>query len=170
MATRARTNEDWPVAPRPPRPASTRTMAGRGGAAPATSLEEAVSRVGDRWSLLVINALLDGPSRFNDLVERLDGLAPNILSNRLRTLERDGIVMAVPYSRRPPRFSYRLSASGTELAGAIRLLAQWGAGEVPGAPHAQHATCGTPVEARWYCPTCARVVDRAEETEGLDFV
>lgn len=118
--------------------------------------------MGDRWSLLVVNALLDGPRRFNELLERLSGLAPNILSSRLRALERDGIVVAVPYTQRPPRFSYHLSASGTELAGALRLLAQWGAGEAPGAVHAHHSTCGTPVEARWYCPTCARLVESGE--------
>lgn len=139
-----------------------------------SSLEEAVSRVGDRWSLLVVDSLLEGPSRFNELVERLEGLAPNVLSSRLRALERDGIVVAVPYSQRPPRFTYRLSASGTELAGAIKLLAQWGAGEAPGALHVQHSTCGTSVEARWYCPTCARLVDPddtdADEIDGLSFV
>lgn len=125
----------------------------------ATPLGEAVARVGDRWTLLVVNALLAGPGRFNDLLGGLPGLAPNILSQRLRHLEREGLVVATPYSRRPPRFVYELTASGRELAGALRLLAQWGAGRGADADALRHRTCGTALEARWWCPTCAVVVD-----------
>src|SRR5215213_9417342 len=85
-----------------------------------TPLEDAVSRVGDRWTLLVVDALLEGPRRFNDLLDHLDGLAPNVLSKRLRHLEDEGVVVATPYSDRPPRFDYRLTASGLELVGALR--------------------------------------------------
>ena len=60
---------------------------------------------------------VEGPRRFNDLLEDLDGLAPNVLSKRLRHLEDEGVIVATPYSERPPRFDYRLTASGAELAG-----------------------------------------------------
>jgi DNA-binding HxlR family transcriptional regulator len=125
----------------------------------ATPLGEAMARVGDRWTLQVVHALLGGPRRFNDLLAGLPGLAPNILTQRLRHLEREGVVVATPYSRRPPRVVYELTASGRELAGALRLLAQWGAGRAEDADALRHAACGTPMEARWWCPTCARVVD-----------
>lgn len=124
----------------------------------ATALGEAVARVGDRWTLLVVNALMEGPRRFNDLLADVDGVASNILTQRLRHLEREGVLMATPYSRRPLRFVYELTASGRELAGALRLLAQWGAGR-GGADALRHAACGTAMEARWWCPTCALVVD-----------
>lgn len=135
----------------------------------ATPLGEAVARVGDRWTLLVVNALLAGPGRFNDLLAGLPGLAPNILSQRLRHLEREGLVVATPYSRRPPRFVYELTASGRELAGALRLLTQWGAGRGADADAVRHAACGTPMEVRWWCPTCARVVedDQGDEVRFL---
>ena len=110
-------------------------------------------RVGDRWTLLVVEALLDGPRRFGDLQEAVAGIAPNILTQRLRRLEREGLVVAQPYSERPPRFVYELTAAGRELAGALRLLADWGARH-SGAEPLRHAACGTPLEARWYCPTC----------------
>ncbi len=90
-------------------------------------LDEAVARVGDRWTLLIVQALLDGTRRFNELQDELPGIAPNVLSQRLKHLEREAVVVSRPYSRRPPRFAYELSASGLELAGALRLLAQWGA-------------------------------------------
>lgn len=135
----------------------------------AGGLDEAVRRVGDRWTLLLVDALLPGPRRFGELLEGFDGLAPNILSKRLKALEADGIVTVAPYSRRPYRVAYALTASGLELAGALRLLTQWGAarGAVGAAVH--HRTCGTTMEARWWCPTCARAVEDGEAPD-LDYV
>jgi len=137
-------------------------------AAPA-ALEEALARVGDRWTLLLVNTLLDGPLRFNELLETMRGLAPNVLSKRLRHLEANGVVVATQYSERPPRFDYRLTAAGEELAGALRLLAHWGAGRDPDAVPVHHGMCGTPVEPRWYCPTCARLVE-PDEVDDVRFV
>src|ERR1700758_2086157 len=125
----------------------------------ASPLAEALARVGDRWTLLVVEALLDGPRRFNDLLDQLPGIAANILSERLKRLERDGLLVARPYSDRPPRAEYQLTAEGRDLAGALRLLAYWGAGHADPAQAPAHQACGTPVEARWYCPTCDRLVD-----------
>jgi DNA-binding HxlR family transcriptional regulator len=132
-------------------------------------LEEAVARVGDRWTLLVVDALLGGPLRFNELSERVRGIAPNILTSRLRGLERDGLVLADPYSRRPPRFVYELTDSGRALADALRLLAEWGARRSEHAEPLRHEACGTALEARWYCPTCERAVDDAEASD-VDYV
>ena len=129
-------------------------------------LVEAMARVGDRWTLPVVEALLEGPRRFGELVERLPGIAPNILTDRLRSLERDGLVVARPYSHRPPRSTYELTDGGRELAGAVRLLSEWG-GRHGGQEPARHAVCGTPLEVRWYCPTCEQAVD--EDTEGLHY-
>jgi DNA-binding HxlR family transcriptional regulator len=115
-----------------------------------TALADALATIGDRWTLLVIAALLDGPRRFGDLQEAVRGIAPNVLTQR-------------PYSERPPRFVYELTASGQELAGALRLIASWGARNAEGATAPTHAVCGTPMEARWWCPTCERVVDEDED-------
>lgn len=129
------------------------------------ALAEAAERVGDRWSLQVVGALLPGPRRFGDLLAQLEGIAPNILSKRLERLERDGLIVGEPYSRRPVRHAYRLTAAGADLAGALRMLAQWGATQRPAPPAGPgdgpiaHARCGTALEARWYCPTCGEVVD-----------
>jgi DNA-binding HxlR family transcriptional regulator len=136
----------------------------QGERAAETALEAALERIGERWALLVVDALLEGPKRFNDLIGLVPGIAPNILSQRLKHLEREAIIIARPYQRRPVRYSYELTAAGRELAGALRLLAQWGA-RGSGQAALRHATCGSPLEARWYCPTCARTVDDAEPAE-----
>jgi DNA-binding HxlR family transcriptional regulator len=94
---------------------------------PPSPLADALARVGDRWTLLLVAALLDGEKRFNELQEELDGIAPNVLSARLKQLGEQALVVSRPYSERPPRFVYELTESGRELAGALRLLADWGA-------------------------------------------
>jgi DNA-binding HxlR family transcriptional regulator len=133
---------------------------------PATPLELALERVGDRWSLLLVEALLGGPRRFNELAEGVSGIAPNILTDRLRRLEREGVILARPYSDRPPRMEYALTSAGRDLAGALRLLADWGSRRSDDADPLRHATCGTPLEARWYCPTCSIVIDDPTATES----
>jgi DNA-binding HxlR family transcriptional regulator len=134
--------------------------------APApTPLELALERVGDRWSLLLVEALLDGSRRFNELQEGV-GVAPNILTDRLRRLEREGVVLARPYSDRPPRMEYALTAAGQDLAGALRLLADWGSRRSPDSDPVRHILCGTPLEARWYCPTCSVPVEDPAATEA----
>jgi DNA-binding HxlR family transcriptional regulator len=136
---------------------------------PTPGLAAALDRVGDRWSLLLVEALLDGPRRFGELGEAIPGIAPNILTDRLRRLEREAIVRSTPYSTRPPRVEYGLTAEGRELAGALRLLADWGARGVGEAATMRHAPCGTPLEARWWCPTCDRAVDDADP-DGLTVI
>jgi DNA-binding HxlR family transcriptional regulator len=124
----------------------------------ASPLHHALDRIGDKWSLLLIAALLDGPARFGDLQAAVPGIAPNILTQRLRHLEREGLLVARPYSDRPPRFSYELTAASQELVGALRLLADWG-GRQGDAEPPRHADCGTPLEVRWWCPSCEQTVD-----------
>jgi DNA-binding HxlR family transcriptional regulator len=127
-----------------------------------SALEAALDRVGDRWSLLLVDALLAGGRRFGELRDALPGLAPNILTERLRRLEREGIVVATPYSKRPPRMEYSLTGDGRDLASALRLLADWGSRRGEHGEPLRHDRCGTPLEARWYCPTCASAVSDAE--------
>lgn len=135
---------------------------------PATPLADALDRVGDRWTLLAVAALLDGPKRFNELQEALGAIAPNILSARLKALGEHALVVQRPYCRRPPRFVYELTASGRELAGALRLLADWGAREGEGEP-LRHGACGTALHAVWWCESCAEPVATGDD-EPLDYV
>ena len=132
---------------------------------PATPLELALERVGDRWSLLIVEALLDGSRRFNELAEGV-GIAPNILTDRLRRLEREGVVVARPYSERPPRMEYELTSAGHDLASALRLLADWGSRRSEDSDPLRHELCGTPLEARWYCPTCTVTIDDPAAAEA----
>ena len=128
-------------------------------------LAAAVSKIGDRWTLLVVEALLEGPLRFGELQAAIPGIATSVLSQRLKHLEAEDVVVAQAYTQRPPRFTYALTPSGQQLVGAVRMLAAWGAEHAEDviAPH--HRMCGTALEAHWYCPTCATIVERPDADE-----
>ena len=85
--------------------------------ASTSPLADALARVGDRWTLLAIAALLDGPKRFNELQAELEGIAPNVLSARLKALTEQALVVAQAYSEHPPRFVYELSEAGARRLG-----------------------------------------------------
>jgi len=154
---------DHPRRSEPDNPGRPRTASPRHAA-----LAEALDHVGDRWTLLVIAVLLDGPKRFGEIREELPGIAPNVLTHRLRQLERDALVVARPYSNRPARFVYELTTSGHELAGVLRLLAGWGARSSGLESEIRHSVCGTPLEARWWCPICEEPVGE-EGSDELHF-
>ena len=126
-------------------------------------LARAATRVGDRWTLLVIESLLPGPRRFGELSDALAGIAPNILTKRLRQLEQSGLVVSAPYSERPVRLAYELTAMGKELAGALTLLASWGARADGYEGSHRHDACGTATEVRHWCPTCEVIVETLED-------
>ncbi|MCU1361760.1 MAG: hypothetical protein JWN99_3049 [Ilumatobacteraceae bacterium] len=134
------------------------------------NLNRTLSALGDRWTLQVVAELLGGPKRFGELADALIGIAPNVLTARLRQLERDGLINAVPYSRRPMRFAYVITDAGRELQDPIALLSAWGARQHDEAHGLTHADCGTALETRLYCPTCDRAVEDGIDPGSLDWI
>ncbi len=128
-----------------------------------SALDAALERVGDRWSLRIVEALLDGPRRFGELAAAIPGIAPNVLSERLRRLVRAGILVARPYERRPVRYEYALTADGVELAAAVRSLADWAARRIGAGEQRRHGVCGTPLVVVTWCPSCREVVEAGSE-------
>jgi DNA-binding HxlR family transcriptional regulator len=88
-------------------------------------LAKALERVGDRWVLLIVRDLADGPKRFTDLQERLGGITAKTLSMRLRELEADGLVAVDRVAGRREVW-YSLTAAGTDLKPVIEDLVYWG--------------------------------------------
>jgi DNA-binding HxlR family transcriptional regulator len=126
------------------------------------SLREATDIAGDRWILLTLAALSTGSRRFGDLIGDLGGIAPNVLIDRLRRMERHGLVIATPYSQRPRRYVYALTESGRELAAIVPALSAWAARRGGGEP-SRHEVCGSPIEIKTWCPTCATPVDSTDD-------
>jgi DNA-binding HxlR family transcriptional regulator len=136
--------------------------------APADSpLADALEVVGDRWAILIVDALLVGPLRFGDLQTAVSGIAPNVLTQRLRTLVDARLVIAEPYSTRPPRMVYSLTSVGRELGAPLRSLTAWAERRSGDTGGRRHATCDTPLEIRWYCPSCEITVGDDDLTDDL---
>ena len=116
--------------------------------------------VGDRWTLVVVRDLLRGHTRFSDLLQTAEGIPASALSNRLKVLEREGIVTRRMYSDHPPRAEYLLTAKGHALGVVVGALASWGE------KYAEHdltivdQECGHGVRVVYHCATCARLAER----------
>ncbi|MDU0312536.1 helix-turn-helix domain-containing protein [Phycicoccus sp. M110.8] len=84
-----------------------------------------LDRVGDKWTVLVIDALSDGPLRFTQLRDRIGGVAPKVLTQTLRTLERDGLLTRTVHAQVPPRVDYEVTELGRSLSGPLAALTDW---------------------------------------------
>jgi len=84
-----------------------------------------LSRVGDKWSVLVIMLLGDRPRRFNELKRMIGGISQRMLTLTLRGLERDGLVIRTVFPTVPPRVDYELTDLGRGLSQPVRALGEW---------------------------------------------
>jgi len=83
--------------------------------------------IGERWTILILrDLLLKGPQRFQDLQDSLAGAAPNTVSARLKTLEKQGLIERKLYSEHPPRLEYHLTDRGRSLGPVLAALREWG--------------------------------------------
>ena len=88
--------------------------------------------VGDKWSLLVVRDMLRGNATYNQLLDSPEQIPTNILAERLKRLEKAGIITKAPYQRRPVRYSYSLTKRGRDLGEILLALVRWGKRHVPG--------------------------------------
>lgn len=84
-----------------------------------------LSRIGDKWTVLVVQLLGEGPMRFSELRRSLGSISQKMLTTTLRALERDGFVTRTVYPTIPPRVDYELTDLGRELLVPVRALGEW---------------------------------------------
>jgi DNA-binding HxlR family transcriptional regulator len=89
------------------------------------AFQYAVELVGSRWVGAIIRALVAQPRRFNELLAAIPGISDRLLTERLRELERQGIVRRVVHGERPVRVSYELTSCGRSLEPVVRSVAEW---------------------------------------------
>ncbi|WP_336713810.1 winged helix-turn-helix transcriptional regulator [Arthrobacter sp. USHLN218] len=97
-----------------------------------------LQRIGDKWTPLVFQVLKGGPRRFSAIRTSIQGVTPKVLTQTLRTLERDGLVARTVYAQVPPRVEYRLTPLGETLLGpldAVRIWSEEHAGKILQARH-----------------------------------
>lgn len=89
------------------------------------AVSDVLSRVGDKWTVLVVELLSEGPMRFNELRRLIGNISQKMLTTTLRGLERDGLVTRTVYPTIPPRVDYELTELGRELRAPVHALAGW---------------------------------------------
>lgn len=124
------------------------------------ALARALDVAGDRWTLLIVRELRPGPRRFTDLVDGLPGISRRLLTERLRDLERDGIVTREQLPPPAARQVYELTHDGRDLAAAMGPLIAWGAKRIG------ERRPGESFRARWSGIALATLAD-AEATKGV---
>ncbi len=93
-------------------------------------ISQVLARVGEKWSVLIIIMLAEGPRRFSDLKRAIGGISQRMLTLCLRGLERDGLVKRTVFPVVPPRVEYELTALGQSLREPVTLLANWAKGHL----------------------------------------
>ena len=84
-----------------------------------------LDRIGDRWTVLVVGALGDGTARFSELKRRIEGISQKMLTQTLREMERDGLVVRTMHAQVPVRVDYRLTDAGLSLRAPLKALEEW---------------------------------------------
>ena len=124
------------------------------------ALARALDAAGDRWTLLIVRELAPGPRRFTDLIDGLPGVSRKLLTERLRDLERDGIISRKELPPPAARQVYELTDEGRDLAVAMAPLIAWGARRLG------DRESGESFQARWAAMGMAALADR-EATRGV---
>jgi DNA-binding HxlR family transcriptional regulator len=96
-----------------------------------TAVSSILSRIGDKWSVLVIMLLANGPRRFNEIKRMVGGISQRMLTLTLRGLERDGLVTRTVFPTIPPRVDYELTELGRSLRGPVENLGSWAFENLP---------------------------------------
>lgn len=94
-------------------------------------LASALDLIGDKWSLVIIRSMVMGASSFSDLLAAPEGISTNILADRLRRLESEGLLQRVAVRRGASKGSYRLTGKGAALLPVLQELARWGERHLP---------------------------------------
>jgi DNA-binding HxlR family transcriptional regulator len=88
-------------------------------------IQDVISRIGDKWSVMIVVQLQQGPMRFSALLRSTNGISRRMLTRTLRLLERDGLVERTVYPTKPPQVEYALTDLGSGLAKPLDAVSQW---------------------------------------------
>jgi len=125
------------------------------------SVAKALEVIGERWSLLIVRAVMHGNRRFGEMQESL-GIARNVLSARLQRLVDEEILERRAYQESPPRYEYFLTQKGLDLWPALIALLNWGDRYSPSPEGPRrlivHKECGGTVSERGICESCGKLL------------
>lgn len=127
------------------------------------NIAQTLNIIGDKWTLLIIRQLSIGHNTYKEILQTLDGIPSNLLSNRLKELDKDGLITSEQYNSHPPRYKYVLTDSGRDLDDVFNSIILWGE------KHLQkcykqliHEKCKHKIGLQYFCPHCHEVVEKQD--------
>lgn len=124
------------------------------------NLAQTLNIVGDKWTLLVLHRILNNKNTFKELQEALKPIPTNILSDRIKLLEKNGFIVAQIYNEHPPRYKYLLTEKGMDFKHVFNSMILWANKHLEACKKTVcHEKCGKEVEIKYYCKDCDEYVD-----------
>lgn len=124
------------------------------------NIAQTLNIIGDRWTLLIIHEIFLSKKTYKELAEVLTGIPSNLLSNRLKELEENGIIKTELYQKNPPRYSYVITKKGEDLKDIFYSIVLWGEKHLEVChKELREKETGDPVEIRYYNPKTKKILD-----------
>ena len=126
------------------------------------NIAQTLNIIGDKWTLLILRQLANGHDTYNSILENLEGIPSNLLSNRLKSLEEDELIKPILYQAHPPRYQYILTERGKDLDDVFNSIILWGEKHLKKCyKELIHTLCKHKIELQYYCPHCQETVDKS---------
>ena len=132
------------------------------------NMAQTLNIIGDKWSLLILHRIFIGYETYKEIKDGLEGIPTNLLSERLKTMEIDELIVRELYQDHPPRYKYTLTEKGMDLVDVFNSLMLWGQKHLSKCyKKLVHKDCNGHIEHRYYCKECNKYID-ANEIEVID--
>ena len=125
------------------------------------NIAQTLNIIGDKWTLLIVHEIMLGDKSYNELLSKLTGIASNLLSGRLKSLEEDGIIKGELYQKHPPRYKYTLTEKGRHLEDVFNSIILWGSKHLDKCyKNLVDKKTGHKVEIKYYLPETKELLDK----------
>jgi DNA-binding HxlR family transcriptional regulator len=127
------------------------------------NIAQTLNIIGDKWTLLIIRQLSIGHNTYKEILQNLDGIPSNLLSNRLKELEKDELITSELYNQHPPRYEYILTDSGLDLDDVFNSIILWGEKHLQKCyKQLVHNKCNHKIQLQYFCSHCHDVVEKQD--------
>ncbi|WP_313134946.1 winged helix-turn-helix transcriptional regulator [Anaerocolumna sp.] len=127
------------------------------------NVAQTLNIIGDKWTLLILRQIMIGRKTYKEMQEGLEGIPSNLLSERLKCLETDGLITTRLYQNHPPRYEYLLTDSGKDLGDIFYSIIMWGEKHLKVCyKQLTHSECGHKIVHQYFCPHCNKIIQEDE--------